>query len=141
MPETNPLLYQARRLLGAQVVEVERIFGEMACMRNVEREQWAGIEIVKTLFTSHDEKGNLKNPKLISFLNKIQRIIQIYGMAFWPRTEITDLSAKAATHPLRQERDLGGNQPTTDEFEGMDLEGALYADEGTDSNLSEEPSQ
>lgn len=89
----------AIRYMGAQVVAVEPLFGKMACMRNVEREQYALLEILKEIFPSA--------PKFHRFVNLMQRIVQVQGMAMWPRTELTDLSAKAQTSPYRQKKDIG----------------------------------
>lgn len=81
------------------MVDVEPLFGEMACMRNVEREQYANLEIAKMFFP--------KNSEIFKLLSVIQRMIQIRGLALFPRTEITDLSAKAQTSKFRQMRDIG----------------------------------
>jgi len=97
--KTNPLLMGAIRYLGAQVVSVEPLFGKMACMRNVEREEYALLEILKEIFPNA--------PKFHKFINLMQRIVQVQGMAMWPRTELTDLSAKAQTSPYRQKKNIG----------------------------------
>lgn len=89
----------AIRYLGGQVVAVEPLFGKMACMRNVEREEYALLEILKELFPNA--------PKFHAFVNLMQRIVQVQGMAMWPRTELTDLSAKAQTSPYRQKKNIG----------------------------------
>lgn len=114
MPEQNPLLFGTYKWLGSQVVDVERFLGETACMRNIEREQYAHLEIAKLFF----EPGS-QYSKLISF---IQRIVQLEGMAMWPRTEVTDLSAKASTHPMRRKKDLGDQALIS----GEGLEGLFY---------------
>lgn len=97
--KTNPLLMGAIRYLGGQVVAVEPLFGKMACMRNVEREEYALLEILKEIFPNA--------PKFHRFVNLMQRIVQVQGMAMWPRTELTDLSAKAQTSPYRQKKNIG----------------------------------
>lgn len=89
----------AIRYLGGQVVAVEPLFGKMACMRNVEREEYALLEILKEIFPNA--------PKFHRFVNLMQRIVQVQGMAMWPRTELTDLSAKAQTSPYRQKKNIG----------------------------------
>ncbi len=94
----NPLLVGAIKYLGAQINDVEPLFGKMACMRNVERQQYAELEILKIWFPDA--------PKLHALINKVQRTTQILGLALWPRTELTDLSAKAQTSPYRQKRDV-----------------------------------
>jgi hypothetical protein len=93
----------AIRYLGGQVVAVEPLFGKMACMRNVEREEYALLEILKEIFPNA--------PKFHRFVNLMQRIVQVQGMAMWPRTELTDLSAKAQTSPYRQKKNIG-DMPT-----------------------------
>jgi hypothetical protein len=101
--QTNPLLLGSIKYLGGQVVEVEPLFGDMACMRNVEREEYANLEILKDFFRMlHPESKDL-----INFIAWLQRIVQIQGMAMFPRTELTDLSAKAQTSPYRKKKDLG----------------------------------
>lgn len=114
--QQNPLLFGTYKWLGGQVVEVEKFLGETACMRNEERLEYADLEIAKTFLEA-------TSPEIIPVLEILQRMIQIRGMALWPRTEVTDLSAKASMHPTRRTQDLGGKQLLE---EGGSLEGILY---------------
>lgn len=89
-------------------------------MRNVEREEFANLECLRITFPEARE--------LHAFINYLQRIIQIRGMALFPRTELTDLSAKAQAHPSKQERDVKAYIP--DDMLSSQIEASQYLEDG-----------